>query len=205
MQDKLRLVAIIRNVDPGEVVPITEALLEEGINSVELSLSDPEKGFSCIEELKKRHFEELYIGAGTVMRQNEVDRLAAAGVKYFFCAGFDGTLVDYAASRDLLAIPGVLTPSEVQQCIVRGMKLLKLFPANVFHTRYIKDLHGPFPGAAFLAVGGVGPDNFGEYLKAGFWGAGIGGSLVPQGANREQIPQIREAAKKCIAVLNGDK
>jgi 2-dehydro-3-deoxyphosphogluconate aldolase/(4S)-4-hydroxy-2-oxoglutarate aldolase len=205
MRDKLRLVAIIRNVDPGEVVPITETLLNEGINSVELSLSDPEKGFSCIEELKKHRFEELYIGAGTVTKQNEVERLASMDVKYFFCAGFDGGLVDYAIGLDLLAIPGVLTPSEVQQCVIRGIKLLKLFPANAFHVQYIKDLHGPFPETAFLAVGGVSPDNFGEYLKAGFWGAGIGSSLVPQGANRKHLPQIREAAKKCIAILNGDK
>jgi 2-dehydro-3-deoxyphosphogluconate aldolase/(4S)-4-hydroxy-2-oxoglutarate aldolase len=200
--NKFRLLAIIRNVDAADVVPIVETLLEEGIRSVEVSLSDPEKGFACLEKLKEAPLDELFLGAGTVMRQREVDRLASMGIEYFFCAGFDGALIDYAARRGVLAVPGVLTPSEVQQGVSRGIKLLKLFPANTFPLRYIKDLHGPFPGTEFLAVGGVNPDNLDAYLKAGFWGAGIGSVMVPPSAGRKELPRIREIAKNCVAVFN---
>jgi 2-dehydro-3-deoxyphosphogluconate aldolase/(4S)-4-hydroxy-2-oxoglutarate aldolase len=158
-------------------------------------------GFACLEQLKSRSLEGLYLGAGTVTQRHEVECLASMGIEYFFCAGFDAALTDYAAKLGVLAIPGVLTPSEVQQGMIRGMKLLKIFPANVLPFRYVNDLHGPFPGMDFLAVGGVGPDNLGEYLKAGFWGAGIGGSLVPHGAGSEQLPEIRAAAKKCVGIL----
>jgi 2-dehydro-3-deoxyphosphogluconate aldolase/(4S)-4-hydroxy-2-oxoglutarate aldolase len=123
------------------------------------------------------------------------------GIQYFFCAGFDSVLLDYAARLGLLAIPGVLTPSEVQKGVSRGMKLLKLFPAGAFPLQYIRDLHGPFPGMKFLAVGGVGPDNLEEYLKAGFWGAGIGSILVPPMAGRKDLSRIRQTAKKCAGIF----
>jgi 2-dehydro-3-deoxyphosphogluconate aldolase/(4S)-4-hydroxy-2-oxoglutarate aldolase len=203
MKDKLRLVAIIRNIEPSVIVPIAEALIDGGIKAIEVSLSDPQKGFACLERLQERRLEGLLLGAGTVTRRHEVERLAAMGIQYFFCAGFDAAIVDYAADSGLLAVPGVLSPSEVQQGMIHGLKLLKIFPANAFPLRYLKDLQGPFPGLDFLAVGGLSPDNLGEYLKAGYWGAGIGSSLVPYGAGREQLPRIRGAAKKCAAILKG--
>lgn len=201
MRDKLRLVAIIRNVAPSNITAIAEILIEEGIQSVEVSLSEPEKGFACLEILKKTFSTELFIGAGTVTQKAEIDRLISLNVAYFFCAGFDASIVEYAGKSGIRTIPGVLTPSEVQQGVSRGLKLLKLFPANVFPEGYVKDLHGPFPGVEFLAVGGISPDNLGDYLKRGFCGVGIGSSLVPQMAGREHLEMIRKNAKKCAAVL----
>ncbi len=48
MIESIRLMAIIRDVEPVYAAPIAETLLSEGITGIEVSLSDPEKGFGCI-------------------------------------------------------------------------------------------------------------------------------------------------------------
>lgn len=200
--DKLQLVSIIRNVDPAFILPIADTLISEGIRSIEVSLSEPERGFGSLEKLAKRYSQdELFLGAGTVLRTEEVDRLNDLGIRFFFTPGFDGRVVDYAARVGIQVVPGVLTPSDVQQAVASGLTLLKLFPANAFPLSYIKGLQGPFPNTRYLAVGGVGPDNLTDYLGAGFLGAALGASLVPQNAEVNMLPKIREVAKKCVQSL----
>ena len=46
-----KLIAIIRDVDAVDVIPIVRVLIEEGISTVEVSLSNEEIGFQCIEKL----------------------------------------------------------------------------------------------------------------------------------------------------------
>ena len=43
-------------MEPVYAAPIAETLLSEGITGIEVSLSDPEKGFGCIEQLQKKVF-----------------------------------------------------------------------------------------------------------------------------------------------------
>ncbi len=199
MKEQYRLLSIIRNIDPANICAIVEVLLEEGIRCLEVSLSEPERGFGCLKVLRQSFKEkDFLLGAGTVSTLSEVDKLKEIGVSFFVTPGFDGALVDYAVQQGMKVIPGVLTPSDVQQAKNRGLELVKLFPANAYPMRYVKDLSGPFPHMRFMAVGGVGPDNLAGYLAAGFCGVGIGSSLVPQGAGPEQLGGIREAAARCV-------
>lgn len=84
MIESIRLMAIIRDVEPLYAVPIAETLVSEGITDIEVSLSDAEKGFGCIENIQKRFSpDEICLGAGTVTKKEEVDRLAAMKIPFF--------------------------------------------------------------------------------------------------------------------------
>lgn len=204
MLKDIKLMAIIRNVDPVYVEDIVAVLLEEGINSLELSLSEREKGFLCMERIQERFSEaEINLGAGTVTNKEEVDRLVSMGVRFILTPGYDDELVSYALDAGLEVMPGVLTPGEVQQALKRGIHLLKLFPADAFGLGYIKSLKGPFPQADFMAVGGVNEINLHEFLEAGFTGAAIGGNLVRQRATDQDLPAIREKARAYVRAISG--
>ena len=202
MIESIRLMAIIRDVEPVYSAPIAETLLSEGITGIEVSLSDPEKGFGCIEQLQKKYSPGgICLGAGTVTKKEEVDRLAAMKIPFFLTPGYDDDLVAYGLSKGLEVLPGVLTPGDVQKALNRGVRRLKLFPADAFGMSYIKSLKGPFPQAEFVAVGGVNETNVSQFLKAGFVGAAAGSNLVPRGAADGDLELIRQKARLYVQAM----
>ena len=142
MLESARLVSIIREVEEKEIISIIEGLVEEGIRWFEISLSDGENGMKCIRTSRK-YFEgrDVYIGAGTVKKKEEIDVLSDMGVPYILTPGFDEQIVRYALEKKIEVLPGVLTPSEVQAAVNCGIHLAKLFPADsVFRYVIIKAL-----------------------------------------------------------------
>lgn len=202
MIESIRLMAIIRDVEPVYAAPIAETLLSEGITGIEVSLSDPEKGFGCIEQIQKKYSPGgICLGAGTVTKKEEVDRLAAMKIPFFLTPGYDDDLVTYGLSKGMEVLPGVLTPGDVQKALNRGVRRLKLFPADAFGMSYIKSLKGPFPQAEFVAVGGVNETNVSQFLKAGFVGAAAGSNLVPRGAADGDLELIRQKARLYVQAM----
>jgi len=96
MLESARLVSIIREVEEKEIISIIEGLVEEGIRWFEISLSDGENGMKCIRTSRK-YFEgrDVYIGAGTVKKKEEIDVLSDMGVPYILTPGFDEQIVRY--------------------------------------------------------------------------------------------------------------
>jgi 2-dehydro-3-deoxyphosphogluconate aldolase/(4S)-4-hydroxy-2-oxoglutarate aldolase len=85
-----------------------------------------------------------------------------------------------------------------------GSKIVKLFPASVMGPAYIKSLRGPYPDLELLAVGGIGPANFGEYLKAGALGAGVGGALTDLDWGKPDFQRTVRLAAEMVATVAGD-
>ncbi len=197
-----KLVAIIRNVDPEYILDIADVLKNAGIKAIEVSLSETERGLACIDRLINRYGgNELAIGGGTVSKKSEIDQLVDMGVAFILTPGYDEEIVSYAIEKGLGVIPGVLTPSEIQQAVNKGIMLLKLFPADAFSMQYIKSLKGPFPDTEYFAVGGVTQGNAAEFLKAGFAGIAVGSNLVPQNATTKDLKLIEEAARAYVAAV----
>ena len=124
MLESARLVSIIREVEEKEIISIIEGLVEEGIRWFEISLSDGENGMKCIRTSRK-YFEgrDVYIGAGTVKKKEEIDVLSDMGVPYILTPGFDEQIVRYALEKKIEVLPGVLTPSEVQAAVNCGINV----------------------------------------------------------------------------------
>lgn len=197
MLENVRFVSIIREVGADDVLPIMDALREEGVRWFEISLSDGENGMECIRRaLEYFQNTDVKVGAGTVTKTEEVDVLSRWGIPYILTPGFDREIVCYANEKGIEVLPGVLTPSEVQEAVNCGIRLLKLFPADAFGKGYIKALKGPFPQTDYVAVGGVTAENALEFYQAGFKGVAAGSNLVPKHAGKEDIADIRKVARK---------
>ncbi|MFE3572915.1 bifunctional 4-hydroxy-2-oxoglutarate aldolase/2-dehydro-3-deoxy-phosphogluconate aldolase [Lysinibacillus sp. NPDC059133] len=196
------LMAIIRDVSPNDIVPIVQALLDEGIKNLEVSLSNETLGIGCIENLAS-HFtpQQIYLGAGTVLNEEQLYSVKNAGVQYIITPGWNKELVKKALKTDLTVYPGVYTPGEIAEALELNIDYLKLFPINGLNENYLKAIRGPFPKVNIMAVGGVTPENIKFYKKLGIHHFGIGSELVPRGATQNDIPVIKSNAKLFISSI----
>jgi len=197
------ILSIIRSINVHYVVPIVQVLLEEGIQDIEVSLSDGQNGIDCIKELDSNfRGTDLNLGAGTVINQEQVDYSLKAGANYIIMPGWEKNLVRYIIKTNTPVIPGVFSPSEIMQAVNEGLNLLKLFPAGSVGVGFIKSLFGPFPNIQLVAVGGINSDNAKMFLQSGCISLGIGNELVPRAATLEDLDKIRNNAKIFNKIVN---
>ena len=194
------VIAILRGVTPGEVLPIGRALLDGGIRVIEVPLNSPQ-AFDSIARLAREFGAEALIGAGTVLSAADVDRVADAGARLVLSPNFDAGVVRQTKARGLLSMPGVTTPSEGFAALAAGADALKLFPAELLGPPVMKAWRSVFaPGTAMFAVGGVGEGNLLAFKRIGATGAGIGSSLYAPGTPPEQLS---ERARRLVSLWSG--
>jgi len=187
------VVAILRGVEPDEVDAVGEVLVEAGITIIEVPLNSPNP-FESISRLAKRHGARALIGAGTVLDVADVTRVLDAGGQLIVAPNYDADIVRAAKVAGLVALPGVMTPSEGFAALRAGADGLKLFPAEIIPPAVFKAWRAVFPpDCLLLAVGGVGIDNLKTYAQAGASGYGIGSALYRPGRAPAEIAPLARA------------
>ena len=159
-----RVVPVIVLTDPAHAVPLAHALLDGGIDVMEITLRSS-AALASIEAVAKA-VPQMHVGAGTVTRVAEVQQVIDAGATFALSPGCTDALVDAVQAARLPFIPGVMTPGEVMLRREQGFSLMKLFPARqAGGMGMLKALGGPLPDVRFCPTGGVSVDNLGEFLK----------------------------------------
>ena len=159
-----RVVPVIVLTDPAHAVPLAHALLDGGIDVMEITLRSS-AALASIEAVAKA-VPQMHVGAGTVTRVAEVQQVIDAGATFALSPGCTDALVDAVQAARLPFIPGVMTPGEVMLRREQGFSLMKLFPAQqAGGMGMLKALGGPLPDVRFCPTGGVSVDNLGEFLK----------------------------------------
>ena len=121
---------------------------------------------------------ELLVGAGTVLRPQQVDAAQRAGAQFIVSPGLDPRVVERCRDLGLAVVPGVATASEVMAALALDLSLLKLFPAEACGgIALLRALGGPFPGVRFIPTGGLTAANAADYLRVQSVAA-IGGSWM---------------------------
>jgi len=196
------LVAILRGIKPGEAVGVGETLFSAGIRIIEVPLNSPDP-FASISALAKSSAGRFLVGAGTVLKPEQVDLLHAAGGT--LCVAPDGNpeVIAHAARLGLTPLPGVFTPTEAFAAIRAGASYLKLFPAEAASPAVLKAWRAVLPGTVHvLPVGGISAGNMGDWLDAGAAGFGIGGSLYKPG---DKPKDVAAKASALVAAWNKAK
>lgn len=196
------IIAIIRGIEPDNIINITQGLIDAGITWLEVSLSDEENGLECIRRINQEFSDRVSLGAGTIVTDRQVDSSVAAGAKYVITPGWDRELANYVLSKKIAIFPGVFSPGEIMQASSLGIETVKLFPVVNLGSSYIKNLQGPFPNMKYMAVGGVNQENIKELRQAGCSYFAIGSDLVPRGATKLEVEKIKENAETFNQLLS---
>jgi 2-dehydro-3-deoxyphosphogalactonate aldolase len=196
------IVAILRGVQPNEVLEIGAALIRGGIRIIEVPLNSPEP-LRSIELLAARFGEETLIGAGTVLTVADVDAVAAAGGRLIVSPNVKNAVIERAIQKGLDPLPGFMTPSEAFAAIDAGARHIKLFPGNSVGPAHARALRDVLPKTVQVwAVGGADAKNLGQWMTAGTAGIGVGGSLYKPGTSAETIAtRARELVTAWRAVI----
>jgi len=193
-----RAFAVLRGIAPAAMPELLGELADGGLCAAEVSLSAPD-GLEALRRAVDAADVDgrITIGAGTVRTVAQADAALAAGAQFLVAPGLATDVVARAVAEDVLHLPGVMTPTEVDQALQAGARAVKLFPAARLGPGYIRDLLGPFPALRIAAVGGVDVNNAAAFLAAGACCVGYGSSLLPQDpmARDLVVAAVRDAVR----------
>lgn len=199
--EKHKIVAIVRLDDLSTARHITEALVEGGIRAIEFTLTNPD-AVATIAAMRKTVDETVAIGAGSVTTPDQVGAVADAGAQFVVSPVSKRDVIAACAERDLPAMPGAFTPTEIQQAWEWGASVVKVFPANHLGMRYIKDIKAPLPHLRLMPTGGVNADNIREFLDQGAFAVGVGSSLINNDAVADRDwKRLRENAGRYLGQI----
>lgn len=193
------LVAVVRASSADEAIRISDACLEGGCPSIELTFTVPGAD-KVIEELAKRYDGEMLLGAGTVL-DSETARIAIlSGANFVVSPAFNLEAAKLCNRYRVPYVPGCVTITEVLTAMEAGADIIKIFPADLFGPKIIKDIKGPLPQAKMMPTGGVDVSNVDQWIKAGAVAVGAGSSLTA-GAKTGDYAKITATAKEFIAKI----
>jgi 2-dehydro-3-deoxyphosphogluconate aldolase/(4S)-4-hydroxy-2-oxoglutarate aldolase len=196
---EIGIVPVIRAASVDLALRAVEAICAGGIPIVEITMTVPHAP-QVIREVTRAHGSKVMVGAGTVLTAAQATECLDAGAEFLVSPGFSVPVLHTAQARRKLAIPGVLTPTELIAAVAEGAQVVKVFPCgNLGGPRYIKALKAPFPDVAMIPTGGANLTNAAEYFAAGAFALGIGADLVNVAALREgRTQEIVETAKQLV-------
>lgn len=191
------IVAVVRAESTDKAERIVDACMEGGVAAIELTFTVPHAD-RVIEELAKKYDEnDIILGAGTVMDPTTARIAMLSGAQYIVSPYLDLETLKLCNRYRVAMMPGIMTVREGMLAMENGADILKVFPADLYGPKIIKDIRGPIPYAKMMPTGGVDADNVGEWIKAGAVAVGAGSSLTA-GAKTGDYKKITETAKKFI-------
>jgi len=187
------LIAILRGITPDEADAVFEALVEAGITLIEVPLNSPDP-FVSVRKMADRAEGRAKVGAGTVLKPEDVDRVREASGTLIVSPNADPAVIDRTKALGMESYPGVMTPTEAFSALAAGADALKFFPAELIGPTGIRAMKAVLPkDVPLLAVGGADASNLATYVAAGCAGFGIGSSLYKPGRPAEEVAEKARA------------
>lgn len=198
---EIGIVAAIRVNSSEDALFAAEAVCQGGVPIVEIALTVP--GATEVISHLVQHNPQLIVGAGGVFNAELARASLDAGAQFLTSDGLPVALVEFAARKQVVVFPGVLTPTEVITAWESGCDFVKVVPcAHIGGEAYIESLHKMFPHIPLIAAGGVNQKTASNYILAGARALGIGGELIPARAiRRREGERIHELARRFVGFV----
>jgi len=183
----LPLVAILRGLRPDEALGVGEMLIQAGFKVLEVPLNSPDP-FDSIQAMAQAFKGRAIVGAGTVLKVADVERLAEVGGQICISPNTNADVIHAAKAQGLISFPAFFTATEAFAAIDAGADALKLFPAELAGPSGLKALKAVLPKTMpVFPVGGVTADNMDTYLDVGAKGFGIGTAVFKPGDSADVV------------------
>lgn len=196
---KSKIILVARNLKLNDVKNIVEAVYRGGIRIIEITMNNTE-AFSIIKTINEK-FSDILVGAGTVLEVENALKAIQAGAKFLVSPIFDRKIVDLAKQKNITVIPGAMTPTEVYFAKEYGVDMIKIFPAGILTSKFIKDLTGPFGMLDIMVTGGIITENILDFLNSGVSAVGIGKDILDENAIKKgNYSFIEEKARHYVSI-----
>ena len=160
---KMGVVPVVAIENAADAPKLGQALSAGGLPCAEITFrtaAAPEAIRLMAEECP-----DVLVGAGTVLTVEQAEIAVANGAKFVVTPGFDAAVVDWCIANEVPVTPGVMTPTEINMALNKGLHALKFFPAEAAGgIKTLKAIAAPYGGVRFIPTGGVSPLNLGDYL-----------------------------------------
>ena len=172
------VVAVLVIDDAKDAVALAKALLEGGVNVMELTLRTP----AALDALKtiRREVPEMIAGIGTILTIAQLQAAREAGAAFGVSPGCNPSLLASAREAGFSFGPGIATPTDIEIALEHGCRLLKFFPAEQLGgMSYLRAMSAPYAHlkVRYIPLGGLTEANAGSYLRDPLISA-IGGSWI---------------------------
>lgn len=146
-----------------DAIQLGKTLIEAGLPVIEVTFRTEAAAESI--KVLATEFPNLLVGAGTVLKIEQVKEATNVGAQFIVTPGFNPKVVDYCVEKRIPIIPGVNTPTMVEWALEKGIEVVKFFPANLSGgEKMLKTLSGPYPSMMFLPTGGINNESLTSYL-----------------------------------------
>jgi len=159
----LRVIPVITIECSNHAMSLADALTEGGLPCAEITFRTP-AAVDSIKVMSKKG--DILVGAGTVLNIDQVKTAMDAGARFIVSPGFNPKVAGFCAQNNIVHIPGICTPSEIEVALDFGLNVLKFFPAEAFGgLKTLKAISGPYRKLKFIPTGGINPGNLVDYLR----------------------------------------
>ena len=186
----------------NHAIPLGEALLTGGIKTIEITLRTS-AALNAIEQLAK-HLPEIYVGAGTILTEENATQAKNSGAKFCVSPGTTSSIIDACNECNISLLPGASTVSEMLTLSEAGFSEIKFFPASAAGgIPFIKSLVSPLPNLKFCPTGGISYETASEWLSLVNVSC-VGGSWIApaKDINDQNFSEITARAKQATKLVN---
>jgi 2-dehydro-3-deoxyphosphogluconate aldolase/(4S)-4-hydroxy-2-oxoglutarate aldolase len=201
--EALGVVAVIRLKDPATLRAVVDAMAQGGVRALEVTMTVP-RAVDLIRELAPTLPGDFLLGAGTVTDVATALAVIDAGASFVVGPVFRPDVIAACHERDVAALPGCFSPTEILAAHECGADIVKVFPATALGPQFIRDVRAPLPQVKLMPTGGVTLDNAGDWIRAGAVAVGLGSALLDAKAiEGGRWSVITDNARRVVASVAG--
>jgi 2-dehydro-3-deoxyphosphogluconate aldolase/(4S)-4-hydroxy-2-oxoglutarate aldolase len=198
---QIKIIPVIALDEAETAVPLGQALLEGGLPCAEITFRTAAAA-GAIQKMRAA-YPEMLVGAGTVLTVEQAIQAQEAGASFIVTPGFDASVVDWCLAHEMPITPGVVTPTDINQALAKGLKVLKFFPAEAAGgIKLLKAIGAPYVNIKFIPTGGISENNLADYLRLPMVHACGGSFMVKKEWLADgEFDKVTEAAARAVAIV----
>ncbi|NOI27293.1 bifunctional 4-hydroxy-2-oxoglutarate aldolase/2-dehydro-3-deoxy-phosphogluconate aldolase [Vibrio coralliilyticus] len=196
---QFKVIPVIQINSVEQAIPLAKVLVENGLPVAEVTFRT-EAAAEAIKSMREA-YPEMCIGAGTVLNAEQIEQAQQAGAEFVVAPGLNPNTVRRCQEVGMPIVPGVNSPSQVEQALELGLNFLKFFPAEASGgVAMVKSLLAPYVDVSLMPTGGIGKGNVNDYLAidrvvccGGTW------MVAPKLIENEQWEEIGQLVREAVA------
>jgi len=196
-----RLFGVIRTDSMETALMAARAAHRGGVRLIEITFTVPEA--PQVISILRDELAACLVGAGTVLEVEQARDAVRAGAQFIVAPNTNSDVVHVAKDAGVLACPGAATPTEITTALRLGADMVKVYPAGLLGgPAYVRAMREVLPEVCLVPTGGVDAANAAEYLAAGAFAVGMGGTMFPREAMAARdMDAIEQAAREAVAAV----